>query len=176
MTLSHLPIAQLIRAHRWLLYRDDGRRDDRVCGESRPDRIESARSTTDRRADVPRLLEAIHSRVMRTVETVAAVSDSGMFRAAIAVDRGIRICDSAGNSYRRIWRSRWRCFRRIVFAKSVSIFGSRLRYLISSNRAPSATTVGCTSRQIRCDLAETLRKRDRPAAHHHGIVASGALE
>ena len=79
---------------------------------------------------VPRLLEVIHSRVMRTVETSPPLRQK-IFRAALKT--GVRAAD-----YRHHGRplpvhlaAAMALFRGLVFGKIRAIFGKRLRYLIS---------------------------------------------
>jgi long-chain acyl-CoA synthetase len=79
---------------------------------------------------VPRLLEAIYSRVMRSIETSPAARQQ-IFRAAVAI--GIQAAD-----YRHRGRSvplhlalAMALFRRLVFGRIRALFGNRLRYLIS---------------------------------------------
>jgi long-chain acyl-CoA synthetase len=79
---------------------------------------------------VPRLLEVIYSRVMRTVESSPALRQR-LFRLAIAT--GAR-----ASEYRHHGRplpphigAAMALFRRLVFQRIKAIFGSRLRYLIS---------------------------------------------
>ncbi len=88
---------------------------------------------------VPRLLEVIYSRIMRTVEAGSPLRQK-LFHAALAT--GMR-----ANEYRMRGRSLpprlalpMAFFRRVVFARIRAIFGSRLRYLISGG-APLAIEV-----------------------------------
>jgi long-chain acyl-CoA synthetase len=88
---------------------------------------------------VPRLLEAIYTRVMRNVDSSSAVRQR-VFRAAVAV--GIRAADyrHRGRSVPIHLAAPMALFRRLVFGRIRSIFGGRLRYLISGG-APLSTEV-----------------------------------
>jgi long-chain acyl-CoA synthetase len=79
---------------------------------------------------VPRLLEVIHSRIMRNVESSGLVRQR-IFRAAIAI--GIRAAEyrHQGRSLPLHLAAAMRLFRPLVFSRLRAIFGSRLRYLIS---------------------------------------------
>ena len=79
---------------------------------------------------VPRLLEAIHSRVMRTVESSPPFRQR-MFRTALAVGGQAAEYRQRGKSVPAHLALAMALFRRIVFAKIREIFGSRLRYLIA---------------------------------------------
>jgi long-chain acyl-CoA synthetase len=70
---------------------------------------------------VPRLLEVIHSRVMRTVETAAHYRHRGQ---PVPVELAVAMA----------------LFRRIVFARVRAIFGTKIRYLISGG-APLPTEI-----------------------------------
>jgi len=79
---------------------------------------------------VPRLLEVIYSRVMRTVESSSPLRRN-LFRKAVAT--GTRAAE-----YRHVGRSvpphlaiAMRLYRRLVFQRIQALFGKRLRYLIS---------------------------------------------
>jgi long-chain acyl-CoA synthetase len=79
---------------------------------------------------VPRLLEVIHSRIMRNVESSGLVRQR-IFRTAIAI--GIRAAEyrHQGRSLPLHLAAAMRLFRPLVFSRLRAIFGSRLRYLIS---------------------------------------------
>lgn len=79
---------------------------------------------------VPRLLEAIHSRVMRTVESSPSARQR-IFRAAMATGAKAAEYRHHGRPLPIHLAATMALFRRLVFAKIRSIFGSRLRYLIS---------------------------------------------
>jgi long-chain acyl-CoA synthetase len=79
---------------------------------------------------VPRLLEAIYSRVMRTVDSSSKIQQR-IFHAALAV--GIQVADyrHRGRSVPLGLAAAMALFRRLVFNRVRSVFGTRLRYLIS---------------------------------------------
>ncbi len=79
---------------------------------------------------VPRLLEAIHGRIMRTVESSPPLRQR-IFRAGLAI--GIEAADHRhhGRSLPLHLAGAMMLFRRLVFSKIRAIFGPRLRYLIS---------------------------------------------
>jgi long-chain acyl-CoA synthetase len=79
---------------------------------------------------VPRLLEVIHSRIMRNVESSGLVRQR-IFRTAIAI--GIRAAEyrHQGRSLPLHLAAAMKLFRPLVFSRLRAIFGSRLRYLIS---------------------------------------------
>jgi long-chain acyl-CoA synthetase len=81
---------------------------------------------------VPRLLEAIYSRVMRTVETGSPVRRA-IFRAAIAT--GARAAESrnAGRAVPPLTAAGTSLFRKLVYQRIIDLFGGRLRYLISGS-------------------------------------------
>ncbi len=57
---------------------------------------------------VPRLLEVIYSRVMRTVESGSPLRQA-MFNAGVAVGKQAAGIAIGARRCRRIWRFRWRC-------------------------------------------------------------------
>ncbi|MBV8774226.1 MAG: long-chain fatty acid--CoA ligase [Deltaproteobacteria bacterium] len=79
---------------------------------------------------VPRLLEAIYTRIMRTVDGSSALRQR-IFRAALAA--GIQAADyrHRGRAIPPRLGALMVLFRRLVFDKIRSIFGTRLRYLVS---------------------------------------------
>ncbi len=79
---------------------------------------------------VPRLLEAIYQRVQRTVQTGPAFRQK-LFR--IAIETGKRASEyvHAGRPMPPLLSLQMAVFRKLVFHRIVSIFGGRLRYLIS---------------------------------------------
>ena len=79
---------------------------------------------------VPRLLEVIYSRVMRTVEA-SPVLRQKIFRAAIAIGARATEYRHHGRALPPHLRAAMPVFRRLVFDKIRAIFGRRLRYLIS---------------------------------------------
>ena len=79
---------------------------------------------------VPRLLEVIYARVMRTVEASPPLRQK-IFRAAIATGAKAAEYRNDGRSVPAHLSVAMALLRRLVFAKIRAIFGSRLRYLIS---------------------------------------------
>ena len=79
---------------------------------------------------VPRLLEVIHGRVMRTVEAAPALRQK-IFRAAIATGARAAEYRDHGRALPPHLSAAMAIFRRLVFDKIRGIFGRRLRYLIS---------------------------------------------
>lgn len=79
---------------------------------------------------VPRLLEAIYQRVQRTVQTSPAIRQK-LFH--IAIETGKRASEylHTGRSMPPLLALEMAVFRKLVFHRIVSIFGGRLRYLIS---------------------------------------------
>jgi long-chain acyl-CoA synthetase len=88
---------------------------------------------------VPRLLEAIYNRIMRTVEASSPLRRA-LFNAALAT--GIRAAErrNRGKSVPPHVALAMALFRRAIFARIRAIFGSRIRYLISGG-APLAVEV-----------------------------------
>src|SRR5271170_635119 len=79
---------------------------------------------------VPRLLEVIHSRVMRTVETAPAMRRR-LFRMALSAGEQAAEYRHRGKPVPPMLALSMALFRRLVFARIRAIFGSRIRYLIS---------------------------------------------
>ncbi|HWN57447.1 MAG TPA: long-chain fatty acid--CoA ligase [Methylomirabilota bacterium] len=79
---------------------------------------------------VPRLLEVIHSRVMRTVETSSPMRQR-LFKLALAAGEEAAQYRHRGQPVPAHLALAMAVFRRIVFARVNAIFGRRMRYLIS---------------------------------------------
>jgi long-chain acyl-CoA synthetase len=79
---------------------------------------------------VPRVLEAVHTRVMRTVEAGSFVRRA-LFNAAVATGAQAAGYRHAGRPVPAHLAAPMALFRNLVFARIRSIFGTRLRYLIS---------------------------------------------
>jgi long-chain acyl-CoA synthetase len=79
---------------------------------------------------VPRLLEVIYSRVMRSVEASPALRQK-LFHAAIATGVRAAECRHRGQSLPPHIGAAMALFRRLVFKRIRALFGPRLRYLIS---------------------------------------------
>jgi long-chain acyl-CoA synthetase len=88
---------------------------------------------------VPRLLEAIHSRVMRTVESSPPLRQK-LFKAALAVGGQAAEYRQHGKRVPPHLALAMTAFRRLVFARIRDIFGKRLRYLIAGG-APLPTEI-----------------------------------
>ncbi|HEY6394248.1 MAG TPA: long-chain fatty acid--CoA ligase, partial [Candidatus Binataceae bacterium] len=79
---------------------------------------------------VPRLLEVIYSRVMRTIETAPALRRF-LFNQAVAVGKSAAEYRTQGEPVPAELAIAMAIFRRLVFARIRALFGGRLRYLIS---------------------------------------------
>lgn len=79
---------------------------------------------------VPRLLEVVHARVMRTVGNAGAARRA-LFRIALGCGTRAAVYRYAGESVPAPLAAPMALFRRIVFARVRALFGNRLRYLIS---------------------------------------------
>ncbi len=88
---------------------------------------------------VPRLLEVIHSRVMRTVETSSAMRQR-LFKMALAAGEQAAEYRHRGKPVPPALALSMALFRRLVFARVRAIFGNRMRYLISGG-APLPTEI-----------------------------------
>jgi long-chain acyl-CoA synthetase len=79
---------------------------------------------------VPRLLEVIHARVTRTLQS-AALARRALFKLALGVGAQAANYRYAGKPVPATLGAPMALFRRIAFARIRAIFGNRLRYLIS---------------------------------------------
>ena len=79
---------------------------------------------------VPRLLEVIHSRVLRSVETAPPLRQR-LFKLALATGEEAAQYRHRGQPVPAHLALAMAVFRRIVFARVRAIFGGRMRYLIS---------------------------------------------
>jgi long-chain acyl-CoA synthetase len=79
---------------------------------------------------VPRVLEAVHTRVMRAVEA-GSLLRRALFSAAVATGAQAAAYRHAGRPVPAHLAAPMALFRNLVFARIRSIFGTRLRYLIS---------------------------------------------
>jgi long-chain acyl-CoA synthetase len=79
---------------------------------------------------VPRLLEVIYTRVMRTVDTMAPPRRA-LFSSAVSVGARAATYRHAGRGVPPHLAVPMAVFRHIAFARIRALFGSRLRYLIS---------------------------------------------
>ncbi len=81
---------------------------------------------------VPRLLEAIYDRVMRTVESGSALRRA-IFRAAIAAGARAAEYRNGGRAVPPHLAAATSLFNKLVYQRIVDVFGGRLRYLISGS-------------------------------------------
>jgi long-chain acyl-CoA synthetase len=79
---------------------------------------------------VPRLLEVIYTRVMRTVESSSPVRRA-LFNAAVSVGKQAAWYRHRGRRVPPHLAAAMAVFRKLVFARIHEIFGGRVRYLIS---------------------------------------------
>ena len=79
---------------------------------------------------VPRMLEAVYSRIMRTVESSSRFKRR-LFKAAVKTGARAAEYRHRGVPVPFILATRQAFYRRLVFIKIQEVFGSRLRYLIS---------------------------------------------
>jgi long-chain acyl-CoA synthetase len=88
---------------------------------------------------VPRLLEVIHSRVMRTVETSPPMRQR-LFKMALNAGEQAAEYRNRGKPLPPMLALSMALYRRLVFARVRAIFGNRIRYLISGG-APLPTEI-----------------------------------
>ncbi len=88
---------------------------------------------------VPRVLEAVYNRVMRTVASSTALRQR-IFHTAVAIGRRAAEYRHRGHSVPPWLAATMVLARRLVFSRIRSIFGSRLRYLVSGG-APLSTEI-----------------------------------
>jgi long-chain acyl-CoA synthetase len=88
---------------------------------------------------VPRLLEVIHGRVMRTVETSSPMRQR-LFKMALNAGEQAAQYRNRGKPVPPLLALSMALFRRLVFARVRGIFGDRIRYLISGG-APLPTEI-----------------------------------
>ena len=88
---------------------------------------------------VPRVLEAVHSRIMRTIET-SSWARQQILRAALAIGTQAADFRLSGRPIPFHLSAAMALFRRLVFARIQAIFGSRLRYLVSGG-APLSSEI-----------------------------------
>ncbi len=86
---------------------------------------------------VPRLIEAIHARVRRTVEGGPALRRA-LFNLAVAAGMRAAARRHQGRTVPPLLALRMAAFRKLVFHRITGIFGGRLRYLISGGAPLSA--------------------------------------
>ncbi len=88
---------------------------------------------------VPRLLEVIHSRVLRTVETSPPMRQR-LFKMALNAGEQASEYRNRGKPLPPLLALSMAVYRRLVFARVRAIFGGRIRYLISGG-APLPTEI-----------------------------------
>jgi long-chain acyl-CoA synthetase len=79
---------------------------------------------------VPRVLEVVHSRILRTVEKSPALRQR-LFHLALATGQRAAVYRFHGRPVRPHLALPMAVFRKLVFARIRDLFGTRLRYLIS---------------------------------------------
>ncbi len=79
---------------------------------------------------VPRMLEAVYTRIMRTVESSSRF-ERMLFEAAVKTGARAAEYRQSGAAVPMLLAARMALYRRLVFTKIQEVFGSRLRYLIS---------------------------------------------
>ena len=103
---------------------------------------------------VPRLLEIIHSRIMRNVETSSPMRRR-LFNLAIATGNAAVQYRHQGKRVPAYLAAPMALFRRLVFARIRGIFGKRLRYLISVARHCQSRSTACSPRRKSRSLKAT---------------------
>lgn len=111
---------------------------------------------------VPRMLEAIYSRIMRTVESSSRFKRK-LFRAAVKTGARAAEYRHRGVAAPVILAARMALYRRLVFAKIQEIFGSRLRYLISGG-AP-----------LPLEINRFLAAAELPIVEGYGLTEAGPV-
>ena len=111
---------------------------------------------------VPRLLEAVYSRVMRTVESSSAARQR-IFHAAVAIGTQAAEYRHRGRPVPFHLAAAFAPFRRLVFGKIRKIFGSRLRYLVSGGAPLSA------------DINRLLAAAEIPIVEGYGLTEASPV-
>ncbi|MGD0073282.1 MAG: long-chain fatty acid--CoA ligase [Candidatus Binataceae bacterium] len=111
---------------------------------------------------VPRLLEVVYERVMRTIEA-APPARRRLFAAALATGKRAATFRHRGATVPPHLALAMALFRRIVFARIRAIFGNRLRYLISGG-APLPT-----------EIFEFLAAAEVPIAEGYGLTEAAPV-
>jgi long-chain acyl-CoA synthetase len=111
---------------------------------------------------VPRLLEVIYSRVMRTVESGSPVRQA-MFNAGVAVGKQAAWYRHRGKTVPPHLAISMALFRSLVFARVRALFGTRLRYLISGG-AP-----------LPAQIFEFLAAAEVPIVEGYGLTEAGPV-
>jgi long-chain acyl-CoA synthetase len=111
---------------------------------------------------VPRLLEVIYSRVMRTVESGSALRRP-LFKAALEVGKQAADYRHRGRPVPAHLAMPMAVFRRLVFTRIRSLFGGRLRYLISGG-AP-----------LPSEIFQFLAAAEVPIVEGYGLTEAGPV-
>jgi long-chain acyl-CoA synthetase len=111
---------------------------------------------------VPRLLEAVYSRIMRMVES-SSPARQRIFRAAVAVGTQAAEYRHRGRPVPFHLAAAMAPFRRLVFSKVRKIFGPRLRYLVSGGAPLSA------------DINRLLAAAEIPIVEGYGLTEASPV-
>ncbi len=111
---------------------------------------------------VPRLLEVIYGRVMRTVEAGSGLQKT-LFKAAVEVGKQAAWYRHRGRTVPPHLAIPMVLFRRLVFARVRSVFGERIRYLISGG-APLPPAI-----------FEFLAAAEVPIVEGYGLTEAGPV-
>ena len=111
---------------------------------------------------VPRLLEVIYGRVMRTVEAGSALQKT-LFNAAVEVGKQAAWYRHRGRAVPPHLAIPMALFRRLVFARVRAAFGQRLRYLISGG-AP-----------LPAEIFEFLAAAEVPIVEGYGLTEAAPV-
>jgi len=111
---------------------------------------------------VPRLLEAVYDRIMRTVEASPAIRQR-LFKEALAVGKRAAEFRHRGDAVPFEVSAGMMLYRRLVFGRITALFGRRLRYLISGG-APLAR-----------DINEFFAAAEVPIVEGYGLTEAGPV-
>lgn len=111
---------------------------------------------------VPRLLEVVYNRVMRTVAEASPLRRK-LFNAAVATGAKAAAYRHRGRSVPAYLELQMMLFRRLVFKRIRSIFGGRLRYLISGG-AP-----------LPADINNLLSAAELPLVEGYGLTEASPV-
>jgi len=111
---------------------------------------------------VPRLLEVVYARVMRTV-LVSGAARRALFKTALSVGRRAAAYRHQGRRVPVRLAAPMALFRGLVFARVRAIFGSRLRYLISGG-AP-----------LQREIFEFLAAAEVPIVEGYGLTEAAPV-
>jgi long-chain acyl-CoA synthetase len=111
---------------------------------------------------VPRLLEVVYSRIMRTVESSSPLRRR-MFHAAVAIGTQAAACRHSGRPLPLHLAAAMVPLRRLVFSKIRGIFGPRLRYLVSGGAPLSA------------DINRLLAATEIPIVEGYGLTEASPV-